>query len=271
LDNPNPYGLTDSEKVILKNKTTVKKLDRTISKTQLQINSLKEKMEGVTTVVDGQNQRINKLQTRILDIEESLKKSFEMYQETQKRLDGVEALTKELKETQDKNYKQITKVLKELGKLIDKIDNSYVKRSEIEGLVKKSAATTKSAKKSKLKKDSPTLLKDAVNDFRSKKYEDAKSEFAELIKRRYKPARCNYYLGEISYYTKKYSDAVAYYKKSLSLYDKANYVPTLLFHTAISFEKMGKKSEAKKFYLALEANYPDSTEAKMAKKKLNKE
>jgi TolA-binding protein len=135
----------------------------------------------------------------------------------------------------------------------------------------KNSATTKSAKKPKLTKDSPTLLKEAVSDYRKKSYESAKVKFSELIKRRYKPARCNYYMGEISYYTKKYSDAVAYYKKSLSLYDKANYVPTLLFHTAISFEKMGKKSEAKKFYLALEANYPDSTEAKMAKKKLNKE
>jgi len=47
--------------------------------------------------------------------------------------------------------------------------------------------------------------------------------FYKLVhKKGYKPAASNYYLGEISYYTKKYADAIFFYKKSVSAFMAGN-------------------------------------------------
>ena len=72
----------------------------------------------------------------------------------------------------------------------------------------------------------------------------------------------NFYLGEISYQQKAYNEAIQYYQKSIELYDKADYTPKLLYHTAISFDKIKDTQSANRFYKALKLGYPDSKEAK---------
>merc|ERR1711941_187479 len=93
--------------------------------------------------------------------------------------------------------------------------------------------------------------------------------FEELIDRDYKSASSNFYLGEMWYYRKKYDDAIRHYKTSAMLYDKASYMPTLLLHSAISFEKTQDFSNAANFYSSLIDIYPNSKEAKIATKKHN--
>jgi TolA-binding protein len=91
-----------------------------------------------------------------------------------------------------------------------------------------------------------------------------------LIAANYKPAESNYYLGEIWYYRKDYAKAISYFKKSALLYDKADWMPKLLLHSAISFEKTGDFKNAASFYETLMTNYPESKEAKSADKNLSK-
>jgi TolA-binding protein len=69
---------------------------------------------------------------------------------------------------------------------------------------------------------------------------------------------------------KKYDVAISYYKKSAILNDKAAYMPTLLLHSAISFENIKDKENAKSFYGTLIELYPSSEEASTAKKNLSK-
>jgi len=108
-----------------------------------------------------------------------------------------------------------------------------------------------------------------ANDaYKAKEYKKAKELFVKLIDANYKPAKHSYMVGEIEYYTKNYQDAIAYFKKSAGLYDKAEYMPTLLFHTAMSMDQSGDKAGAKNFFEALIAKYPESKEAKMAEEKL---
>jgi TolA-binding protein len=45
-------------------------------------------------------------------------------------------------------------------------------------------------------------------------------------------------------------------------------MPTLLLHSAISFEKLNDKENAKSFYATLVDLYPSSSEAKIAKTNL---
>ncbi len=87
-------------------------------------------------------------------------------------------------------------------------------------------------------------------------------------KKNYKRASSNYYLGEISYYTKKYNDAIFYFKKSVGIYDNAIYNDKLLLHTAISLEKINDKKQAKIFYEMIIETYPKKSSAIVAKENL---
>lgn len=69
-------------------------------------------------------------------------------------------------------------------------------------------------------------------------------------------------LGEISYFGKSYGEAIKYYQTSISHSQTQPYTPKLLYHTAISFDKIGDTNSANKFYNALKSAYPNSKEAK---------
>ena len=114
------------------------------------------------------------------------------------------------------------------------------------------------------------LLNDAKKDFDAKNYNSAIPKYEKLVEVNYKPAEGNYYLGEMWYIRKKYDLAISHFKKSAVLYDKAAYMPTLLLHSAISFENTKDKDNAKNFYSTLIDLYPSSSEATIAKKNLSK-
>jgi TolA-binding protein len=113
------------------------------------------------------------------------------------------------------------------------------------------------------------MMSGALRLFKKDYFTKAIPIFEELITLNYKPATSNYYLGEINYYRKKYADAISYFKTSAMLYDKSSYMPKLLLHSAISFEKIKDFSNAANFYSSLIDIYPDSREAKTATKNLS--
>jgi len=76
-------------------------------------------------------------------------------------------------------------------------------------------------------------------------------------------------IGEMKYYRKDYGEAIAYFKKSASLYQKASYMPILMLHTAISMQKTGDIRNAKSFYKAVISKYAGSKSAKIAKENLS--
>ncbi len=118
--------------------------------------------------------------------------------------------------------------------------------------------------------NSAKMYSKAVRLYSKKRYTEAKKRFEILLQRGYKRASSNFYLGEISYYTKNYKDAIKYYHDSATLKDNASYMDTLLLHTAISLYKTGSKKEAKGFFQAIVDGYPKTYSAKIAKKYLKK-
>jgi len=110
----------------------------------------------------------------------------------------------------------------------------------------------------------------AVRLYNKKQYKKAKNIFVHLEKAEFKEAPSSYYLGEIAYFTKRYEDAIYYFKKSAKLYPKASYMHTLLLHTAISLEKIGQKKEAVKFYRKIVNGYSDNSSVSIAKIRLEK-
>lgn len=126
-------------------------------------------------------------------------------------------------------------------------------------------------KKSEIKddfinKNKKEILKEADELYNNKKYKQAKARYEFLAKNNHKPAYCNYKIGEIYYFEKSYAQAIKSYQESLKIYDKAQYTPRLLYHCAISFDKIEDTNAANQFYNALISLYPDSKEAQAAPK-----
>lgn len=127
----------------------------------------------------------------------------------------------------------------------------------------------KADKKPEVKKDDSwkkegkkAILKLAIKQVEEKKFDLAKEKLEYLIKHKYSRATSNFYLGEINYQAKDYTSAIDYYKKSSGISTKTWFMPKLLYHTAISLDKLGDKKSANQFYKALKHSYPKSREAK---------
>jgi len=272
INNPNPYGLTSSEKALLQNKKNLRKVVVKTNNQANEVDSLRERIDGIQSIVESISvaSRKNKLSIKNLNKknDEDLKNSNEF--------------DKRFSETVEVNTKDIEKInlmLLEMSKLVDKINTTYVTKNEFNRLVNdfnkfKTLVTKEFRNGVKPKKTKLDLIQNADIATKAKAYYDkqyytkALEYYQHLIKNKYKPARAHYMVGEIYYYRKDYANAIAYYKKSASLYSKASYMPVLMVHTAISMDKTNDKKNAKTFYNAVIAKYPKSSAAKIAAKRL---
>ena len=277
LDNPNPYGLTDSEKHILKNKELLKDVKAESRSTASQVDSLRERMDGLQSVVEGLNEKsyANKL---ALD---ELKKSYDYDRgERTQSMQELESIVK----ANETNVAELKKVLESFSSMLDTINGSYVTKEEYNSLVKevndfkalvskelKSKPSPAASNASPLEKmGNAEIARDAEALYEKKHYTQAIEYFEHLIKKRYKPARANYMVGTMWFKRKDYGKAIAYYKESANLYSKAEYMPDLMLNTAISMQATNDIANAKKFYGAVVTQYPNSPEAKTASERLAK-
>ena len=237
---------------------------KAIASLKRQVAQQKERIAGLTSIVEGLSASVNTL--------EQAKRS-----------------------AQTAGNVNSSKLLHELGMMIDEINGKYVSKSDLVNILASSGITLnnqtsktfkKKSIKSKLKskkegksgntddtvetKNTANLYSEGVRFFVKKRYDEAKKRFILTDEEGYKPAASNYYLGEVAYYTKKYEDAIFYFKKSAGLYEKASYIDVLLLHTAISLEKTGEKAQARAFYENIIENYEDKKTARIAHKKLEK-
>lgn len=270
LDSANPYGLTSSEKHILKNKEKVKNLAQGVGSVKIQLSEINENYEGLRSVTESFGSKISKIDKKIRVLETNSTSNRESLTSLQEEVTDLKTYVNESRTLQDANQEKIKLVLEELSSLIDSINNNYVSKDSFMALETKvtdfEAKLTKllAAKKaSKVSKQSGAeLLKEGMALFKKKSYSESKTRFTALLNKNYKPARSNYFLGEIAYFQKSYKTAIKHYKKSISLYDKADYIPTLLYHTGISFSKLKENKQAEQFFDALKQGYPNSKEAK---------
>jgi TolA-binding protein len=243
---PSVYGFgsddnTNEPKMSVSSKSTIASLQQHIAEQD-------ERIDGLTTIIEGLSASLNELQ----------------------KSKGTD--TSSIEDNDSSN----TALLKKLAVMIDEINANYVSKEELQqALGNKSVAHTslKSDKKDKTSLEGTSnaeLYSEGVRFFVKKRYDEAQKRFTITDTKGYKPAASNYYMGEIAYYTKKYEDAIFYFKKSAGLYDKASYIDTLLLHTAVSLEKTGDKGQARAFYENIIENYTGKKTAEIAKERLKK-
>ena len=294
------YGLNSSEKHILKNQASINSLTSKVGDINSLLDSIKNRLEGLESTYEGDSAKLNSTSRKVDELMQRVGASSDLGSNSGSvSSQGGDA---QLAETVNGLKAALTK----LTTLVNKINSEYVSsnkleknmqqfvtREEFEALKKAAgiktsqvSPTTKldantasvdtqsssevSTKKLSTSEDKLNLMKEAKTDFDSKKYEASTPKYEKLLEANYKPAEVNFYLAQNWYMRKKYDSAISYYKKSAMLNDKAAYMPTLLLHSAISFEKTKDKDNAKSFYSTLIDLYPNSNEAKTAKQNLSK-
>ncbi len=237
INSASPYGLTETEQAVLDNKKTIQRLFN-------KLNEQQQKIDGLTSIIEGLNREILEL-----------KEQLEVANSTS---------------TGSSDNNETYSLLLQLSQTVDNINNTYVTKDEVKKLLAGSrpSSSHNSNLGSPIGSNSADIYRKGVQLFGKRSYNASKEKFEESLARNYKPASSNYYLGEIAYYTHNYNDAIAYYKQSASLYDKASYMPVLYLHTAIALEKTGQKEQAKGFYQYVIDNYPKTRSASIARKHL---
>ncbi len=222
---------------------TLKNRDK-IATLEHNVYTLRERVDGLTTVIEGLNAMINELQSRqvtsVADNFSKLEAKIEIVSRECVRQEELNAFKHASQESQIKKTNSAAAVENRSNKDDASMD-----------------------------KNNAVIYSEGVRLFQKDKYSESKERFSLTLSKGYKPAASSYYLGEIGYYSKKYSDAIFYFKKSAGLNVQASYIDTLLLHTAISLENTGDLSQAKAFYQTIIDDYPEKKSAKIARKKLN--
>jgi len=272
LSSPEPYGLTSSEKVILETKDKLKKVAQKSNSQASQLDSLRERIDGLQSIVESIGRKTHNNRINLQKLKEEENSVLASSNEYQTRLsESIQQNTQSIEE--------LKASILEVSKLLDKINAQYVTKHEYNTLVKsvndfkdlvaRELQGSKHHQSKSSKISSPELYNLAKKNYNRKYYTKAIENYEELIKRKYKPAFAHYMIGEMYYKRKNYAKAISYFKKSATLYSKASYMPTLMLHTAISMDRTGDKSHARSFYKAIVTKYPNSKEAREAKKRLN--
>jgi len=273
LDSSQPYGLTQSEKVILQTKDKLNKIVVKSNNQANEVESLRERIDGLQTIIEGLTIKSQENKLRLQELDKKNIQELENSNEYEKRLSEIfQANTIDIKET--------NKTLAVIKTLLETIESSYVTKEEYNTLVvdfnKFKELVSKELNKNVAKKSSQfdkisnaEVEKLAKENYDKKHYTKSIEYYTRLIDNNYRPARAHHMIGEINYYRKNYAEAIAYFKKSASLYSEADYMPTLMLHTAISMDETSDETNAKSFYNGVIAKYPDSKAAGIAKTKLS--
>lgn len=273
LNNPKPYGLTSTEEVILENKQNLRKVVVDTNNQANKVDSIRDRIDGLQGVIEGlaKKSQENKIALQLLS-EKNL--------EALKSSDEYEKRLSEMGQNNSKSIEEIKILISELSSLLETINKTYVSKNEFNSLVedvnkfkelvsKELKSSSKSSGSSLDKLNRGDVATDARSFYDKKLYDKAIEYYTYLIDKNYKPAYAHYMIAEMQYYRKNYAEAIAYFKKSASLYDKASYMPILMLHTAVAMEKTGDKSNAKAFYNGIISKFPDSEYAGKAKKYLS--
>ncbi|MFY9142385.1 tetratricopeptide repeat protein [Sulfuricurvum sp.] len=263
LNHPNPYGLTNEEKLILDNKKEIQTVIQKNNAQNAKVETVTERLDGMQGILEGLSQRSNEHTLSLQALNEKLAGESNSTASLEEVGKQVAANTE--------NIAQFKTLLEELSVVVDEINSNYVTKEQFAALIKQlkvSVPNTPAAAPAKM--GNASLEKAANKLFAQKKYSDAQNYFEQMVQKKYKVPEAHYMIGETFFERQSYKEAVSYYKLSASGNEKAGYMPTLLLHAGISMEKTGDAATAKSFYQATISKFGGTGAAKEAQERLAK-
>jgi len=132
------------------------------------------------------------------------------------------------------------------------------------------AAPTKEAA-GKGRTDKESLYAAAYELFKEAKYEKSREAFENFLKQ-YPDTEfsdnAQFWIGECYYFEKKYEKAIVEYEKVAKNFPEGNKVPYALLKQGLSFLKLGDKASGKLLLQQVTKDYPNTSQARIARAKL---
>jgi tol-pal system protein YbgF len=171
--------------------------------------------------------------------------------------------------------------------LRDKLDNLAFRISFIENFLgigkneesaaagdkgaKSPAAAAKEPAAAKAKTDKESLYAAAYELFKEAKYEKSREAFEGFLKQFPDTEfsdNAQFWVGECYYFEKKYEKAIVEYDKVIKGFPEGNKVPYAILKQGLSFLKLGDKASAKLLLQQVTKDYPNTSQARIARAKL---
>ena len=263
LNSSNPYGLTPQEKAILHNKKSIETLKKEVQSVKNNINKLNDnlaqKLVSYDETLSDLKNKTQAMKTIIDEIDTFNKNIINL----KKRVSNLEVNLSNLEKNVtilSNNYLRLKESINEIVKIQNQ--NFQYLTNSIQNILNQIKQMNMSPREA---------FKKAKALYFNGKLDKAKRLFLISLNGKYLPATSSFYLGEIEYKKKNYKQALAFYKKSINLYSKkTSFTAKLLFHTGVSFEKLGMKKNAKLTFKKLINDFPNSKYSNLAKKELVK-
>ncbi len=215
--------------------------------------SIQEQLAEQQALIDDLQKEIQTLRGRIQEAENSLKQK-----------------TKKLEESDSRIQSQFSRLDNETNSNKERIDylEHYIniETSEKSGLFEQSG---NSAGKEVTETDAYALAKQKFERGDLQGAREAFKEFIEKYPNSEQIDNAIFWIGETYFHEKWYEKAILEYQKILDQYPKGNKVPAALLKQGISFFLHGDKTSATLIMKELIEKYPETSESKIAAKKLN--
>lgn len=189
-------------------------------------------------------------------------KGYNQEQKRQNELKGIEDRVLLLEESQKDVSQKMTAIqnqLEENKKFLDKVLKALDSKTK-----------TKTSKKTAPK--SPYWA--AMESYKAGKYKEAKNQLLDLLNgnkvKGTRKARVLHNLGMIEYMDKKNDDALVYFSKLFTEFSGSGYNKNGLLFLGKTFQRMGRKEEAKQTLEELVRRFPKAKQVNEAKKILKK-
>jgi TolA-binding protein len=128
LNNPTPYGLTQSEKAVLDNKNKIQEVLSKSRNQEYKVDSLRERLDGLQSIVESLTKSSYQNKIDLKNLVEKNTKDLENSSEYEKRLSAIIQ-----NNTNDINKTNLA--VDSLSQLIQKFETIYVTKTEYNNLV----------------------------------------------------------------------------------------------------------------------------------------
>ena len=172
----------------------------------------------------------------------------------------------------DEEYKGIRKNLDDISFRLSYIEKLLEIKKEAQSAGAGKEMQVDSTKALPGKTDQESLYTLAYETFKQGKYDKARTEFKNylnLYPNTEYSDHAQFWIGECYYFEKKYEEAILEYDKVVKNYPKGSKVSSALLKQGFSFLILGDKSSARVILQQVVKDYPNTSQERMARAKLN--
>lgn len=268
LEAKKKYGLSDTEQYIYDNKKAISKLKSRLMRLQTKLSDQASLQDGFRTIIVSNSKKISQMQKQVANNTRTIKNTQEITKKidesNQKLQKDIASLQKAIKNLPNKDLVTKKQMIALSEKLLKEINAN---KSNIAKLSK--TLEVKQPQKAFKNLKNEEILEQAKNFITKGDYDSARTRITYLLNdTKYERARVLFFFGELEYQSGNYKKATEVFKMSGSMKSNSTYMPILLLHGGISFQKLGDNESAKAFFNALIDNYPKHNLVKSAQNRL---